>query len=162
MPSIAVGEMLPDGTLTYFNEIGNLKPVSIHALAAGKKVVVLGVVGAFTPRCSWLHVQGFIDRYEELKAKGIEDILVISVNDAFTMKAWKSWYPDTKNMKFLGDGSAKYTYTLGMELDLSNNGLGVRSRRYALVVDDLEIVIAKVESGGDYTVARVFDILAAL
>ncbi|KAI3714642.1 hypothetical protein L6452_21600 [Arctium lappa] len=131
MSPIAVGDTIPDGTLSYFDEEGHWRKINVHSLAVGKKVVLFGVLGAFTPSCSWLHVQGFIDKSEDLKSKGVEDILLISVNDAFAMKAWKMWFPvpNADNVKFLGDGSAKYTHALGMELDLSDRGLGVRSRR---------------------------------
>lgn len=85
-----------------------------------------------------------------------------AVNDPFVMKAWKKSYPETKNVKFLADGAAKYTYALGLELDLSEKGLGVRSRRFALLVDNLKVVAANIESGGEFTVSSADDILAAL
>ncbi|XP_024979578.1 peroxiredoxin-2B-like [Cynara cardunculus var. scolymus] len=162
MAPIAVGETIPDGTLAYFDEQDQLQQVSVHSLASGKKVVLFGVPGAFTPTCSMKHVPGFIEKSEELKSKGVEDLLLISVNDPFVMKAWKKSYPETKNVKFLGDGSAKYTHALGLELDLSEKGLGVRSRRFALLVDDLKVVVANIESGGEFTVSSADDILAAL
>ncbi|KVH93891.1 hypothetical protein Ccrd_004064 [Cynara cardunculus var. scolymus] len=126
MAPIAVGETIPDGTLAYFDEQDQLQQVSVHSLASGKKVVLFGVPGAFTPTCS---KRPFCD-------EGME--------------------------KFLGDGSAKYTHALGLELDLSEKGLGVRSRRFALLVDDLKVVVANIESGGEFTVSSADDILAAL
>ncbi|KAJ0724191.1 putative thioredoxin-dependent peroxiredoxin [Helianthus annuus] len=167
MAPIKVGDTIPDGTLAYFDENDQLQQVSVHTLAAGKKVVIFGVPGAFTPTCRFYvllidHVPGFIEKSEELKAKGVEDLLLISVNDPFVMKAWKKSYPETKNVKFLADGSATYTHALGLELDLAEKGLGVRSRRFALLVDNLKVVVANVESGGEFTVSSADDILAAL
>ncbi|CAH1418827.1 peroxiredoxin-2 [Lactuca sativa] len=162
MAPIAVGDTIPDGTLAYFDEQDQMQQVSVHSLAAGKKVVLFGVPGAFTPTCSMKHVPGFIEKSDELKSKGVEELLLISVNDPFVMKAWKKSYPETKNVKFLADGAAKYTYALGLELDLSEKGLGVRSRRFALLVDNLKVVAANIESGGEFTVSSADDILAAL
>ena len=118
--------------------------------------------GAFTPTCSLKHVPGFIEKAEELKAKGVEEIICISVNDPFVMKAWAKTYPENKHVKFLADGSATYTHALGLELDLKEKGLGTRSRRFALLVDNLKVKSANVEQGGEFTVSSVDDILKAL
>ncbi|KDO42250.1 hypothetical protein CISIN_1g031275mg [Citrus sinensis] len=162
MAPIAVGDPLPDGTLAYFDEQDQLQQVSVHSLAAGKKVILFGVPGAFTPTCSLKHVPGFIEKADELKSKDVDEILCISVNDPFVMKAWAKTFPENKSVKFLADGSAKYTHALGLELDLSEKGLGTRSRRFALLVDDLKVKAANVESGGDFTVSSADDILKAL
>ncbi|KAL5729159.1 thioredoxin peroxidase Tpx1 [Ranunculus cassubicifolius] len=162
MAPIAVDGVIPDGTLAYFDEENNLKQVSVHSLAAGKKVILFGVPGAFTPTCSNQHVPGFIESAEELKSKGIDEILLISVNDPFVMKAWAKTYPDNKHVKFLADGSATYTHALGLELDLGEKGLGIRSRRFALLVDDLKVKVANVESGGEFTVSSAEEIIKAL
>uniref|UniRef100_A0A2P2JKY3 Glutaredoxin-dependent peroxiredoxin n=1 Tax=Rhizophora mucronata TaxID=61149 RepID=A0A2P2JKY3_RHIMU len=161
MAPIAVGDKLPEGTLAYFDEDDELQQVSIHSLAAGKKVVVIGVPGAFTPTCSLKHVPGFIEKADELKSKGIAEILCVSVNDPFVMKAWSKSYPENKHVKFLADGSATYTHALGLELDLKEKGLGIRSRRFALLVDDLEVKVANLEEGGNFTVSSVDEILKA-
>ncbi|CAK9329400.1 unnamed protein product [Citrullus colocynthis] len=162
MAPIAVGDTLPDGTVAYFDEDDQLQQASIHSLAAGKKVVLFGVPGAFTPTCSLKHVPGFIENAEALKSKGIDDILLISVNDPFVMKAWAKSYPENKHVKFLADGSAAYTHALGLELDLSEKGLGVRSKRFSLLVDNLKVKAANIESGGEFTVSGAEDILKAL
>lgn len=139
-----------------------MQQVSIHSLAAGKKVILFGVPGAFTPTCSMQHVPGFISSAEELKAKGVDEILLVSVNDPFVMKAWAKTYPDNKFVKFLADGSAKYTQALGLELDLTEKGLGVRSRRFALLADDLKVKVANIEQGGEFAVSGAEEILKAL
>nr|ADC95632.1 type II peroxiredoxin [Bruguiera gymnorhiza] len=162
MAPIAVGDKLPEGTLAYFDEDDELQQASIHSLAAGKKVVVIGVPGAFTPTCSLKHVPGFIEKADDLKSKGIAEIICISVNDPFVMKAWSKTYPENKHVKFLADGSATYTHALGLELDLKEKGLGIRSRRFALLVDDLQVKAANLEEGGNFTVSSVDEILKAL
>ncbi|KAK9280901.1 hypothetical protein L1049_003792 [Liquidambar formosana] len=162
MAPIAVGDVIPDGTLAYFDEEDKLQQASVHSLAAGKKVILFAVPGAFTPTCSLKHVPGFIEKAEELKSKGVDEILLISVNDPFVMKAWAKTYPENKHVKFLADGSATYTRALGLELDLSEKGLGTRSRRFALLIDDLKVKVANIESGGEFTVSSAEDILKAL
>lgn len=86
----------------------------------------------------------------------------MAVNDPFVMKAWSEKFPENKHVKFLADGSANYTHALGLELDLSDKGLGTRSRRFALLVDDLKVKVANVEAGGEFTVSSAEDILKAL
>ncbi|TXG61410.1 hypothetical protein EZV62_012773 [Acer yangbiense] len=139
MAPIAVGDSLPDGTLAYFDEQDQLQNVSIHSLAAG-----------------------FVEKADELKSKGVSEILCLSVNDPFVMKAWAKTYPENKHVKFLADGSGTYTHALGLELDLSEKGLGTRSRRFSLLVEDLKVKAANLESGGDFTVSSADDILKAL
>ncbi|KAI9191054.1 hypothetical protein LWI28_009497 [Acer negundo] len=162
MAPIAVGDSLPDGTLAYFDEQDQLQNVSIHSLAAGKKIVLFGVPGAFTPTCSTKHVPGFVEKADELKSKGVSEILCLSVNDSFVMKAWAKTYPENKHVKFLADGSGTYTHALGLEQDLSEKGLGTRSRRFSLLVEDLKVKAANLESGGAFTVSSADDILKAL
>ncbi|KAG7021866.1 Peroxiredoxin-2B, partial [Cucurbita argyrosperma subsp. argyrosperma] len=162
MAPIAVGDSLPDGIVAYFDANDQLQQASVHSLVAGKKVVLFGVPGAFTPTCSTKHVPGFIEKSGDLKAKGVNDILLISVNDPFVMKAWSKTYPENKDVKFLADGSAAYTHALGLELDLSEKGLGIRSKRFALLVDNLKVVVANIEAGGEFTVSSAEDILKAL
>ena len=162
MAPIAAGDTLPEGSHSWFDESDQMQTLSIHSLAAGKKVILIGLPGAFTPTCSTKHVPGFIDQAVELKAKGVDEILVISVNDAFVMKAWAKTYPENKHVKFLADGAGKYTKALGLELDLSEKGLGLRSRRYAILVDDLKVKVANIEQAGEFTVSSAEEILKAL
>ncbi|MCL7044736.1 hypothetical protein MKW94_029488 [Papaver nudicaule] len=95
-------------------------------------------------------------------SKGVAEILLVSVNDPFVMKAWAKTYPENKHVKFLADGSAAYTHALGLELDLGEKGLGTRSRRFALLVDDLKVKVANIEEGGAFTVSGADEILEAL
>ncbi|CAM8960461.1 hypothetical protein QQ045_005173 [Rhodiola kirilowii] len=162
MAPITVGSTIPDGTLAYFDADDQLQQVSIHSLAAGKKIILFAVPGAFTPTCSLKHVPGFIEKAEEFKSKGIDDLICISVNDPFVMKAWAKTFPENKHVKFLADGSASYTRALGLELDLGDKGLGTRSRRFALLVDNLVVKVANIESGGEFTVSSAEEILKAL
>ncbi|KAK4481225.1 hypothetical protein RD792_012108 [Penstemon davidsonii] len=162
MAPIAVGDSIPDGTLAFFDEQDQLQSVSIHSLTAGKKAVLFAVPGAFTPTCSLKHVPGFVEKADELKSKGVDEILCISVNDPFVMKAWAKTFPDNKHVKFLADGSGTYTRALGLELDLTDKGLGIRSKRFALLVEDLKVKVANIEAGGEFTVSGAEDILKAL
>nr|KYP66959.1 Peroxiredoxin-2B [Cajanus cajan] len=160
--TIAVGDVIPDGTLAYLDDDSKPQSVSIHSLAAANKVIIFGVPGAFTPTCSLKHVPGFIERAEELKGKGVDEIICISVNDPFVMNSWAKTFPENKHVKFLADGAAKYTHALGLELDLTEKGLGVRSKRFALLVEDLKVKVANVEKVGEFTVSSAEEIIKAL
>ncbi|MBA0637154.1 hypothetical protein Godav_022069 [Gossypium davidsonii] len=163
MACIVVGDTIPDGTLSYADEAHQILNVSVHSLAAAKQVILCGVPGAFTPTCSSLkHVPGFIEKAEELKSKGISEIIVISVNDPYVMRAWGKSYPENKHVKFLSDSSGAYVKTLGLELDVSDRGFGIRSQRFALLLDDLKVKVANVESDGQFKVSSAEDMLKAL
>ncbi|KAH1066464.1 hypothetical protein J1N35_031451 [Gossypium stocksii] len=162
MVCIAVGDTIPDGTLSYADEAHQILNVSVHSLAAAKQVILCGVPGAFTPTCSLKHVPGFIEKAEELKSKGISEIIVISVNDPYVMRAWGKSYPENKHVKFLSDSSGAYVKTLGLELDVSDRGFGIRSQRFALLLDDLKVKVANVESDGQFKVSSAEDMLKAL
>ncbi|CAK9879149.1 unnamed protein product [Sphagnum jensenii] len=154
---ISAGDKIPNGELTYLDDDGKLQKHVVYDLVRNKKVIFFGVPGAFTPTCSVKHVPGFIERAAEIKDKGIVEIICITVNDPWVVKEWeKTYYPTTmtttknedEHLKFLCDGSAKYTKALGLELDLVERGMGVRSRRYCLLIDDLFVKIANIEEGG--------------
>uniref|UniRef100_A0A061SAW2 Glutaredoxin-dependent peroxiredoxin n=1 Tax=Tetraselmis sp. GSL018 TaxID=582737 RepID=A0A061SAW2_9CHLO len=160
--ALAVGDKLPDCKLTYFNTEGQMEEISTGDLTAGKKVVLFAVPGAFTPTCSVKHLPGFIEKSDDLKSKGIDTIACVAVNDAFVMDAWgKSVGADGKVL-MLADGSAVFTKALGVELDLQDKGLGVRSRRYAMLLDDGVIKALNLEEGGAFTISSAEDILSAL
>lgn len=162
MAPIKVGDKIPDATLTYINDEG-LQTLSIHAAGAGKKIIIFAVPGAFTPTCSLKHVPSFLENADALKAKGVSAIYCVSVNDPFVMKQWAQTYPTSNDIiQFLADGSATFTKALGLDLDLSDKGLGIRSNRYALLVDDLTVKVANIEEGGGFEVSSAQGILKAL
>ncbi|KAF7078713.1 hypothetical protein CFC21_083099 [Triticum aestivum] len=163
--TIAVGDKLPDATLSYFDPAdGELKTVTVGELTAGKKVVLFAVPGAFTPTCSQKHLPGFIEKAGELRAKGVDTVACVSVNDAFVMKAWKESLGLGKDVQLLSDGNIELTRALGVEMDLSDKpmGLGVRSRRYALLADDGVVKVLNLEEGGAFTTSSAEEMLKAL
>ncbi|OIT08412.1 PREDICTED: peroxiredoxin-2E-2, chloroplastic-like [Nicotiana attenuata] len=162
--TISVGDTLPNSTLSYFDSSDELKTLSISDLTNGKKVVLLAVPGAFTPTCSQKHLPGFVEKSKELKSKGVDTIACISVNDAFVMKSWKENLKINDEVLLLSDGNLEFTKAIGCELDLSDKpiGLGVRSRRYAMLVDDGVVKVLNLEEGGAFNVSSAEDILKTL
>ncbi|PUZ74462.1 hypothetical protein GQ55_1G067900 [Panicum hallii var. hallii] len=163
--TIAVGDKLPDATLSYFDPAdGELKTVTVAELTAGKKAVLFAVPGAFTPTCSQKHLPGFVERAAELQAKGVETLACVSVNDAFVMKAWREALGVPDGVLMLSDGNLELTRALGAEMDLSDKpvGLGVRSRRYALLAEDGVVKVLNLEDGGAFTSSSAEDMLQAL
>ncbi|EFJ34938.1 hypothetical protein SELMODRAFT_28066, partial [Selaginella moellendorffii] len=161
---IAVGERIPDGELSYFDESGAIQSIKVSDLTSKKKVVIFAVPGAFTPTCSSKHVPGFIDKADELKSKGVDTIACVSVNDAFVMKSWGEALGVNGKILMLSDGNGKFTRDLGVTVDLSDKveGLGVRSRRYSLLAEDGIVKVLNLEEGGAYTVSSADEILKAL
>ncbi|XVE96511.1 hypothetical protein REPUB_Repub02eG0228800 [Reevesia pubescens] len=162
--TLSVGDKLPDATLSYFDSEGELQTTTISSLTAGKKAVLFAVPGAFTPTCSQKHLPGFVEKSGELKAKGVDTIACLSVNDAFVMKAWKENVGINDEVLLLSDGNGEFTKKIGCELDLSDKpiGLGVRSRRYALLAEDGVIKVLNLEEGGAFTFSGAEDILKVL
>ncbi|KAL3646823.1 Peroxiredoxin-2E-1, chloroplastic [Castilleja foliolosa] len=162
--AISVGDKLPDSTLSYFDSSDELQTVSVSDLTANKKTIILAVPGAFTPTCSQKHLPGFVEKAAELKAKGIDTIACVSVNDAFVMKAWKEDLKIGDEVLLLSDGNGDFTKAIGTELDLSDKpvGLGVRSRRYAMYVENGVVKILNLEEGGAFNVSSAEDILNAI
>lgn len=151
-----------DLKFNFFDAEGNMQETSVGELTKGKKVVLFAVPGAFTPTCSLKHLPGFIERADELKARGVDALACVAVNDAFVMDAWgKSVGADGKVL-MLADGSATFAKAIGAELDLTDKGLGLRSRRYAMLVDDGVVKVLNLEEGGAFTVSSADDILASL
>jgi glutaredoxin/glutathione-dependent peroxiredoxin len=154
--AIKVGDKIPSVTLHYLTPEG-MQSVPSDEFFAGKKVAVFGLPGAYTRTCSSRHLPGYVTNAETLKKKGIDAVACVSVNDAFVMDAWGKEHGAPGKVTMLGDGSAEFTKAIGMELDASGLGLGVRSHRYSMLVDDgvvkklnLEPNPGKVEvSGGD-------------
>jgi len=154
--TIKVGDKLPAGTLSEFIEVeGNGCTVGpnefkIDDLTRGKKVVFFGLPGAFTPTCSAKHVPSYLQNIDKLKAKGIDDVICISVNDPFVMGAWARDQKTSGKVRMMADGSATYTKALGLELDLSARGLGTRCQRFSMLVDDGVVKVLNIEQPGKY------------
>lgn len=162
--AISVGDKLPDATLSYFDPAGELQTTTVSALTAGKKSILFAVPGAFTPTCSQKHLPGFVEKAGELKAKGVDTIACVSVNDAFVMRAWKENLGIGDEVLLLSDGNGDFTRAIGCELDLSDKpiGLGVRSRRYALLAEDGVVKVLNLEEGGAFTFSSAEDMLKVL
>lgn len=166
--TITIGERLPEATLQEFIEIeGNgctLGPNSFHVEEAvrGKKLAIFGLPGAFTPTCSAKHVPGYLEHYDALKAKGIDEIWCISVNDAFVMGAWSRDQHAAGKVRMMADGSGDFTKKAGLELDLTARGMGVRSQRYSMVVDDGVVRQLNLDLGGKFEVSDAATLLKQL
>ena len=165
---IAVGEKLPNATLyEFFNEEAEgcaLGPnaFEVEKIAAGKKIVIFGLPGAFTPTCSAKHVPGYVEHCDAIKAKGVDEIWCVSVNDPFVMGAWGRDQKVGKKVRMLGDGSGEFTKKLGLELDLTARGLGVRSDRYSMIVEDGVVKSLDREAPGKFEVSDAVSILKKL
>jgi glutaredoxin/glutathione-dependent peroxiredoxin len=158
--AIKEGDRIPSATL-YVMKGGRPAPVSTDELFSGKKVIVFAVPGAFTPTCSEAHLPGFVENADKLKAKGVDQIVCISVNDAFVMDAWGK-DRGASELVMVGDGNADFTRAVGLEMDGSGFGLGTRSKRYAMLVEDGVVKKLSVEEPGKFDVSRAESILEAL
>jgi len=158
--TIKIGDTLPEGTLSEFIEVETegcaLGPntFNVQELAKGKKIAVFGLPGAYTPTCSAQHVPGYIANADALKAKGIDEIWCISVNDAFVMGAWGRELKATGIVRMFGDGNAAFTKALGLDADFSKFGMGTRSQRYSMLVEDGVVKQLNVEQGGKFEVSN--------
>ncbi len=150
--TIKVGDKVPDVTLTLATAEGP-RPVKSSELFAGKKVALFAVPGAFTPTCSAKHLPGFKEQAQALKAKGVDTIACLSVNDAFVMKAWGDSQDVGENILMLADGNGDFTKAIGLELDGSKFGMGQRSQRYSMIVDDGVVKELNVEAPGEFKVS---------
>jgi peroxiredoxin len=156
---IQVGDRLPAGTFKEFIEVETegcaLGPndVDIAKAAAGKTVALFALPGAFTPTCSAKHVPGFVAQAEALKAAGVDEIWCVSVNDAFVMGAWARDQHTAGKVRMLGDGSAAFARAVGLVLDLTDRGMGVRSQRYSMLVVDGVVKTLNVEAPGKFEVS---------
>ena len=133
--TINVGDKIPSVTLKQLTPEG-VKEVTTDEIFGGKKVVLFAVPGAFTPACSQRHLPGFVERAADIKAKGVDEIACVAVNDAFVMGAWGREQKTEGKVRMLADGSGDLVRALGLELDLSKGGLGIRSQRYSMLVDN--------------------------
>ena len=158
--TIQVGESLPAGTLNEFIEVeGNGCSIGpntfkVEDLVKGKKIAIFGLPGAYTPTCSAKHVPSYLANYDALKSKGIDEIWCISVNDAFVMGAWGRDQKATGKVRMMADGSADYVKKLGLTLDLTARGMGVRSDRFSLLVDNGVVKSVNREATGKFEVSN--------
>jgi peroxiredoxin (alkyl hydroperoxide reductase subunit C) len=159
--TIQVGDKIPDITLTTMTAEGPA-PVTSADLFGGKKVVLFAVPGAFTPTCSAKHLPGFVGNADAIKAKGVDTVACLSVNDPFVMGAWGKDQNVGSNVMMLADGAAAFNTAMGLDWDLSSKGLGVRSQRYVMVVDDGTVTHLAVEEAGAFDVSSAESVLSVL
>jgi peroxiredoxin len=159
--AISVGDQIPEVSLRTMTSEGPKPISSTEALGTGK-VVLFAVPGAFTPTCSDYHLPGFVLRADDLKAKGVDTIACIAVNDAFVMGAWGDAKEVGDSVVMLADGSADFAKAMGLEMDATGAGLGIRSQRYAAIIDDGVITHLAVEPARGLDVSSADSILAAL
>lgn len=163
---LKIGDRLPAATLYEFIEVEgggcSLGPnaFTTEALCAGKTVAVFALPGAFTPTCSAQHVPGYVAVAEDFRAAGVDEIWCISVNDAFVMGAWAREQKTAGKVRMLGDGSAEFTQATGLTLDLGARGLGLRSQRYAMLVQDGVVRALNIEAPGKFEVSDAATLLA--
>ncbi len=159
--AIKEGDKIPSATLMEITASGPA-PVTTDELFKGKKVAFFAVPGAFTPTCSAQHVPSYIKGASDLKAKGIDEIVCVSVNDAFVMGAWGKDVGADGTVRMVGDGNGELTSALGLEMDGSKFGLGTRSQRYSMIVNDGVVEKLNVEEGGAYKVSSAEHMLGQL
>jgi peroxiredoxin len=156
--TIQISDSLPDATLAESIEFGDACPASpktfsVAEAVKGKRIVIFGLPGAFTPTCSSKHVPGYLENLDQLKQKGVDEIWCVAVNDGYVMAAWGK---DTKaigKIRMLGDGSAEFAKKLGLEVDLSKFGMGTRVQRFSLFADDGVVKQLNVEGPGKFEVS---------
>jgi glutaredoxin/glutathione-dependent peroxiredoxin len=163
---IKIGDALPEATLMEYSEVeGNgcsigPNPVQVSKAAAGKTVALFALPGAFTPTCSAKHVPGYLEKFNDLKAAGVDEIWCVSVNDAFVMGAWARELKAGGKVRMLGDGDAAFTKAVGLTLDLTGRGMGLRSNRYSMLVKDGKVATLNVEAPGKFEVSDAATMLA--
>lgn len=166
--TIKIGDRLPEGALSEFVEVESegcsLGPntFKIDELTKGRKIAIFGLPGAYTPTCSAQHVPGYVKLADALKARGVDEIWCISVNDAFVMGAWGRDQKATGVVRMMADGSAAFTKALGLEFDLTAKGMGIRSQRYSMLVDDGVVKQLNVEQPGKFEVSNAETLLGQL
>ena len=159
--TIKAGEKMPSGAFKTMTAEG-AKEVGADALFAGKTVVLFSVPGAFTPTCDARHLPGYLQHFDALKAKGVDTIACMAVNDMFVMNAWGKSSNVGEKVLMLADGNGDYTRALGLELDARGFGMGMRGQRFAIVVKDGVATHVKIETGGEFRVSAAEYVLAQL
>jgi peroxiredoxin len=159
--TIKVGDTIPSMKLMKASPDGP-KEISTDEIFKGKKVVMFAVPGAFTPTCSAKHLPGFVENVDKITAKGVDQVVCLAVNDAFVLAAWAKEQGADERILMLADGSGALTKALGLELDLTARGLGVRAQRFALVAENGRVTHLAVEPPGGFDVSRAESVLAVL
>jgi peroxiredoxin len=166
--TINIGDRLPEATLTEFVEVeGNGCSVGPNAfkvsdLTKSKKIAIFGLPGAFTPTCSAKHVPGYVEHFDALRAKGVDEVWCISVNDAFVMGAWGRDQQAGGKVRMMADGSAEFARATGLTLDLTARGMGLRSDRYSMLVEDGVVKQLNREAPGKFEVSDAGSLLKQL
>ena len=166
--TIKVGDKLPAGTLTeMIYEASEScptgpQPVQVADAVKGKRIAILAVPGAFTPGCSNTHLPGFVNNADQIKAKKVDEIWCLAVNDAFVMGAWGKDQKTAGKVRMLADGSGVYTKALGLEVDFSGYGMGMRSSRYSMLVEDGVVKVLNREEGGKIDVSTAEKLLSQI
>ncbi len=150
--TIKIGDKVPSATLMQMKD-GKPQPVSTDELFRGRKIALFALPGAFTPTCSAKHLPGFVQNSQELKSKGVDAVACVSVNDAFVMGAWGEHQGTGDKVMMLADGNGDFTRALGLEMDASKYGMGKRSQRFSMIVDDGVVKQLNVEEPGAYSVS---------
>ena len=158
--AIQVGDNIPDATMKVLGDKGP-QDITTSDIFAGKKVVLFAVPGAFTPTCSAAHLPSYVANADKIKAKGVDSIVCISVNDPFVMEAWGK-DKNAEKLLMVADGNGEFTKAMGLELDGSGFGLGTRSIRYSLIAEDGKITTLNLEQGGAFEVSSAEAILETL
>ena len=159
--SISVGDKLPEATFMEITANGP-EPRSTEDVFAGKKIALFAVPGAYTPTCSAKHLPGFVERQGDLAAKGVDEIVCTSVNDVFVMGAWSEANGANGKVRMLADGNGAFAAAIGLEMDASGFGMGQRSQRYSMLVEDGTVKELNVEQGGGFEVSSADYLLGQL
>ena len=160
--AIKVGDALPADVKLKEMGDGGPKDVTVGELFKGKKVVLFAVPGAFTPTCSMKHLPGFVEQAAAIRQKGVDEVVCLSVNDAFVMGAWGDQQKAKGKVRMVADGNGELTNALGLGVDASGYGMGQRSKRYAMIVDDGKVTELLVEPGGGLNVSSAESVLGKL
>jgi len=157
--TIKIGDRLPEGQLQEYIEVETAgcsvgpNTFNVADLVKGKKIVIFGLPGAYTPTCSAKHVPGYLQHYDALKKRGVDEIWCLAVNDAFVMGAWGRDQKTGGKIRMMADGSAAYTKKLGLELDLTARGMGVRCQRFSMLIEDGVVKSLNIEAPGKFEVS---------
>ena len=160
--TIKAGEKMPEGKLALMGADGKPGSITTAELFDGKKVVLFAVPGAFTPTCSMKHLPGFVDQAAAIKARGVDTVACMAVNDVFVMSAWRQSASAGDAVLMLSDGNGEYTKALGLELDASGFGMGARAKRFSAIIDDGVLTQLNIEPPGEFGLSSAETILDQL